>query len=67
MAWKKAEGGKAIILKNQIVGAIWEGVYIGKEDKPSKFAKSGFQSLYKFLDGEGMPFEMWGAILWIFA
>jgi len=60
MVWKKSEGGTTIALKTQEVGSIWEGVYIGKKDVSSKLSKTGFQSLWEFMDNEGTPFAIWG-------
>lgn len=60
MAWKKSEGSKAISLKTQTIGSSWVGVYTGKKDLPSTISKTGFHSLWEFMDEEGNPFAIWG-------
>lgn len=60
MAWKKVEASQAISLKKQIVGTVWEGVYTGRDEKPSKMDKDKTQYIWKFINEDGIPFEIWG-------
>ena len=60
MAWKKSEGNKAISLKTQTIGSVWEGIYIGLKEVESKKSTTGKQNLWQFMDEEGVPFEIWG-------
>lgn len=60
MAWKKSEGSKTISMKTQVVGSSWVGVYTGKKEVVSKKSKSGFQTIWEYMDEDGIPFAIWG-------
>ena len=56
MGWKQVSGGNVVDIKKE-KGKAWIGIYKGHKEIETKI---GQQTIWKFIDDDGMPFGVYG-------